>query len=46
MLQALEVKPSGLPPQDPYTQLFHLLWSYFVTVSEFSCLAKSFSVWS
>ena len=26
--------------------LYHLLWSYFVTVSEFSCLAKSFSVWS
>ena len=25
---------------------YHLLWSYFVTVSEFSCLAKSFSVWS
>ena len=22
MLQALEVKPSGLPPQHPYTQLF------------------------
>ena len=22
MLQALEVKPSGLPPQDAYTQLF------------------------
>ena len=22
MLKALEVKPSGLPPQDPYTQLF------------------------
>ena len=22
----------------------HLLWSYFVTVSQFSCLAKSFSV--
>ena len=21
----LLVKPSGLPPQDPYTQLFHLL---------------------
>ena len=21
MLYALEVKPSGLPPQDPYTQL-------------------------
>ena len=26
--------------------LYHLLWSYFVTVSQFSCLAKSFSVWS
>ena len=22
MLKALEVKPSGLPPKDPYTQLF------------------------
>ena len=22
MLLALEVRPSGLPPQDPYTQLF------------------------
>ena len=22
---ALQVKPSGLPLQDPYTQLFHLL---------------------
>ena len=22
MLQALEVNPSGLPPQDPYTQFF------------------------
>ena len=22
MPKALEVKPSGLPPQDPYTQLF------------------------
>ena len=21
MLEALEVKPTGLPPQDPYTQL-------------------------
>ena len=26
--------------------LYHLLWSYFVTVAEFSCLAKSFAVWS
>ena len=25
MLQALGVKPSGLPTQDPYTQLFLLL---------------------
>ena len=24
--------------------LYHLLWFYFSTVSEFSCLAKSFSV--
>ena len=24
--------------------LYHLLWFYFLTVSEFSCLAKSFSV--
>ena len=23
---------------------YHLLWSYFLTVSEFSCLAKSYSV--
>ena len=23
---------------------YHLLWFYFLTVSEFSCLAKSFSV--
>ena len=23
---------------------YHLLWLYFLTVSEFSCLAKSFSV--
>ena len=22
MLKAFDVKPSGLPPQDPYTQLF------------------------
>ena len=24
--------------------LYHSLWSYFLTVSEFSCYAKSFSV--
>ena len=24
--------------------LYHLLWFYVLTVSEFSCLAKSFSV--
>ena len=34
MLEALEVRPSGLPPQDPYTQLFLplivvLLFNYF-----------------
>ena len=23
---------------------YHLMWFYFLTVSEFSCLAKSFSV--
>ena len=34
-------------PKTPILHCFyHLLWSYFVTVSEFSCLAKSFSVWS
>ena len=33
-------------PKTPILNCFyHLLWSYFVTVSEFSCLAKSFSVW-
>ena len=42
MPKALEVKPSGPPPKDPYTNCFyHLLWLYFVTVSEFSSLAKS-----
>ena len=34
MPKVLEVKPSGLPPQDPYTQLFLplivvLLFKYF-----------------
>ena len=30
-------------PKTPILNCFyHLLWSYFVTVSEFSCLAKSF----
>ena len=34
-------------PKTPiHSCFYHLLWSYFVTVSEFSCLAKSFSVWS
>ena len=34
-------------PKTPILNCFyHLLWSYFVTVSECSCLAKSFSVWS
>ena len=34
-------------PKTPILNCFyHLLWSYFVTVSEISCLAKSFSVWS
>ena len=32
-------------PKTPILNCFyHLLWSYFVTVSEFSCLARSFSV--
>ena len=45
MPKALEVKPSGPPPQDPYTHCFyHLLWFDFRTVSLFSCLAKSYSV--
>ena len=38
---SLKVKPSSLPPQDLDTERFHsLLWSHFVTASEFSCLAK------
>ena len=45
MPKALEVKPSGPPTQDPYTHCFyHLLWFYVLTVCEFSCLAKSYSV--
>ena len=32
-------------PKTPILNCFyHLLWFYFVTVSEFSCSAKSFSV--
>ena len=32
-------------PKTPILNFFyHLLWSYFLTVSEFGCLAKSFSV--
>ena len=30
---ALYGKPSGLPPQDPYTELFHLL----IVVLRFNC---------
>ena len=33
MPKALEVKPSGLPPQDPYTQLFLPL----IVVLRFNC---------
>ena len=33
MLTALEVEPSGLPPQDPYTQLFLPL----IVVLRFNC---------
>ena len=32
-------------PKTPILNLFyHLLWFYVLTVSEFSCLAKSYSV--
>ena len=32
-------------PRTPILNCFyHLLWVYFLTVSEFSCLAKSYSV--
>ena len=32
-------------PKTPILNCFyHLLWFYFLTFSEFSCLAKSFSV--
>ena len=32
-------------PKTPILNCFyHLLWFYFLTVSEFGCLAKSFSV--
>ena len=45
MPKALEVKPSGPPPQDPYTQLvLPLVVVLLLTVSEFTCLAKSYSV--
>ena len=37
---ALLVKPTGLPAKDPYTLPFsYLLWCYFLTDSDFSCLA-------
>ena len=33
------------PPKTPMLNcLYHLLWFYSLTVSEFSCLAKSYSV--
>ena len=33
------------PPKTPILNCFyHLLWLYVLTVSEFSCLAKSYSV--
>ena len=42
MPKALEVKPSGPPAKDPIRNCFYdLLWFYVLTVSEFSCLAKS-----
>ena len=45
MTNALEDKPSGPPPQDPYTQLFlPLIMVLLLTVSEISCLANSYSV--
>ena len=35
-----EAKPSGPHPRTPILNCFyHLLWFYFLTVSEFSCLA-------
>ena len=34
-------------PKTPILNCFYqLLWSYVVSVPEFSCMAKSFSVWS
>ena len=34
-------------PKTPILNCFyHLLWLYLLTVSEFSCLAKSFSVFA
>ena len=45
MPRALEVKPSGPPPQDPYTQLvLTLIVVLLLTVSGLSYLAKSYSV--
>ena len=38
MPKALEVKPSGLPPQDPYTQLFLPL----IVVLRFNCFGIQF----
>ena len=45
MPKALEVTPSGPPPQDPYTQLFlPLIVVLRFTASHFSCLAQSYCV--
>ena len=34
-----------LHPKTPiFNCVYHLLWFYFLTVSKFSCLAKSYSV--
>ena len=42
MPKTLEVKPRVPHPKTPILNCFyHLLWLYFLTVSEFSCLAKS-----
>ena len=42
MPKALKVKPRGPPPI--LNSFYHLLWFYFVTVSEFRYLAKPYPV--
>ena len=41
---ALLVKPSGLPPQDPYTQLFFLLIVGLLRINRLAMLAKPYPV--